>query len=102
MIQYQNNHEVADYAEVANDDTQKGSGIVFDFVERTGYLLYAIGEYKKSTNNIALLVQVLRNQVEHIKELLDVLPAGRRIFTDSLLEWMENILESNRGMHIEQ
>lgn len=52
MIQYQNNHEVADYAGVANDDTQKGSGIVFDFVERTSYLLYTIGEYKKSTKMI--------------------------------------------------
>lgn len=103
MIQYQNNnHELTDHLEMTIDDTTKGSGIVFDFVERTGYLIYAIGEYNNSTNNIALLVQVLRNQIEHIKGLLNILPAGRLIFTDSLLQWMEDILKSNCNMHIEK
>lgn len=101
MIQYQNGTTVTG-SNIASDDTKKGSGLVFEFIERTGYLLYAIGEYNRSKKNIGLLVQVLRNQIEHIKRLLVLFPAGRRIFSDALIEWMEGILESNRDKHIEK
>ena len=101
MIQYHNISSEPKFLN-AESNIQMGSGTIFEFVERTGYLIYAIGEYDKSDKNIGLLVQVIRNQLGHIKKLLEFIPVGRRIYTNSLLSWMERIEIENRGKYLEE
>jgi 5'-deoxynucleotidase YfbR-like HD superfamily hydrolase len=88
--------------EIDSNSADFGNAVIFDFIERTGYLLFAMGEYKKSTENIVLLVQVIRNQLESIKELLNILTACRIIFPESLISWMEQVMIENEGKFIEK
>lgn len=78
-----------------------GEALIFEFIERSGYLLYAVHEYEKNMANVKLLVQVIRNQKLPLLKLLDELPAGRNIFTDDFLSWMDSILEEHQNEYIE-
>jgi hypothetical protein len=82
-------------------DARRGSQLVFELIERTGYLLYAIGEFERSESNIRLLVQVARNQYEPLLALLELIPAGRRIFPDDILHGLAQVLEEYRGLFLE-
>jgi hypothetical protein len=99
VAQYGHPAGLRDEGEAAYSYTSNSLG--FEFLERTGYLLYAAGEYQASGKNIPLLVQVLRNQLARLEELLDILPAGRRIFTDPVLEWMTDMLRQSSGTHFD-
>ncbi|WAK01001.1 YfbR-like 5'-deoxynucleotidase [Methylobacter sp. YRD-M1] len=83
-------------------EEERGNAIVFEFIERTGYILYALGEYKKSDKNIVLLIQVLRNQLTHIDNLLLILPCCRQIFTDSIMSLFKNMLDQYQDKFIEK
>ena len=80
---------------------QSGNTIIFELVERTGYIFYAIGEYKKSKENIFMLVQVLRNQLEYIKRLLIIMPGCRQIFNDKIMTRFDEILTQYDGQFVE-
>ena len=93
--------QLINFNEVNFESSDLGNAIIFNFIERLGYLLFAMREYKKSKNNIVLLIQVIRNQLEQIKETLKILEACRKIFTDDFLHWLEELLIENNGKFIE-
>lgn len=80
---------------------QPGNTIIFEFIERTGYIIYALSEYKRSKDNIFMLVQVLRNQLEHIKRILNIIPGCKILFTDQVISDFETILTAHDGLYLE-
>lgn len=84
-----------------SSDNESGNSVIFEFIERTGYILYALGEYNKSEDNILLFIQVLRNQLDHINRLLLVLPCCKQIFTDTIMARFMSILDQYQGQFVE-
>lgn len=95
------NTQLINFDEIDFKDSEVGNAIIFNFIERLGYLLFAVSEYKKSEDNIILLVQVIRNQLEPIKSLLKILDTCKNIFTDSFLNWLEKVIVENNEKFIE-
>ena len=84
-----------------NSADQPGNTVIFEFIERAGYILYALGEYKRSEHNIYILVQVLRNQLGHLQRLLELIPGCKQIFTDAIMTQFDAILTKHDGKFIE-
>jgi len=82
--------------------TKRGNRLVFEFIERTGYILYALGEHRKSDENIPLLVHVLRNQLTWIEELLRIFPSAGIIFPDPIIAQLKEVLSEHSGKYIER
>lgn len=71
--------------------------LVFDAIERYGYLLYAYREYHQN-GQLPLLVQVLRNQQARLSELAVLLPTfGVAFYTPKLDAAVTRFLKTHRG-----
>jgi 5'-deoxynucleotidase YfbR-like HD superfamily hydrolase len=82
-------------------EKQHTEALIFEAIERYGYLVYAYREYKLR-NDIEILVQVLRNQRPRLHWLAQALPAfSRRFYTPALDEAVGRLLETNQELYPE-
>lgn len=98
LPQYLRNKLIEDY------DIQKGnddSNLIFEFIERMGYLVYALTEFERNKRNHILLLQVSRNQLPRIRAILKDIPCLKEVFDDQLTESLDNLISINEGMYIE-
>lgn len=82
-------------------DKFQTEALIFEAIERYGYLLYAYREYHLR-GDIEILVQVLRNQRTRLQSLAHALPAfGRHFYTSVLDEKIDHLLRENEGLYPE-
>lgn len=75
---------------------------VFEVVERLDYVFYAMEQYIKR-NNAKILVQVMRNQMDHLNRLAKDLPGfGETIWHESARVWFQDFLVIHNGYWIEK
>lgn len=76
--------------------------LAFEALERWDYVLYALEQYLKR-GNAQILVQTLRHQIPHLRELAVLLPGfGTEVFTESVYDWCLQFMRAHDGQWIEQ
>lgn len=56
------------------DNTDSTTSLLFEFVERYGYLIFALEQVRAEKENLPLLRHVLGNQLDRLRELLATFP----------------------------
>lgn len=69
--------------------------LVFEFVERFGYLLFALEQFREDIHSFPLLTHVLQLQTERLVSLISALPALGQILNPSSLQQLQTELQSN-------
>lgn len=74
----------------------------FDAIERWDYILYAVEQFI-DFGNAKILVQTMRNQMNHMDRIVEELPGfGDRIWTNSIRSSFVDLLARHDGFWIEQ
>jgi hypothetical protein len=79
-----------------------GNQLLYEFIEKIGYIFFAVREYEQNQETLPLLLQVLRNQLEHIENLLTKIPQMKRLVTDDFLLWAKELLKEHKDKYLEE
>jgi 5'-deoxynucleotidase YfbR-like HD superfamily hydrolase len=80
----------------------KAEKMLFDAIERYGYLLFAYGEYKRSGRE-EIFVHVLRNQIDKLAELSDRLQGfGKIFYTADMHQQFKEFLKGYEGRYTQK
>lgn len=80
---------------------QKLESYIFKAAERLGYVLYGLyGLLEKGY--LPAIIQILRNQHDHLVSYIESLPYfEREFYTSQTIDWVEQLLEQFKGQFVE-
>lgn len=79
-----------------------GNQWLYEFIERTGYIMFAIDAYEQNDKALPLLLQVMRNQLTRVESLLTKIPQMRLIITNEFINWSKELLQDYSNEHLER